>query len=74
MSTIASRILAALVVAAISCRAGYGLGVKIERGRWLQIEADRGTPLLKLHVSQLRLNPAAPWPRSRPTVLQLVSR
>ena len=41
MSTIASRILAALVVAAISCGAGYGLGVKIERGRWLQIEADR---------------------------------
>ena len=41
MSTIASRILAALVVAAISCGSGYGLGVRLERGRWLQIESDR---------------------------------
>ena len=41
MYTIAIRLLAGLVAAALLAGSGYGLGVKIERGRWLQIEADR---------------------------------
>lgn len=33
------------------------------------------SPLLKLHVSQQQLRPAAPWPSSKKeTALQLVSR
>ena len=41
MYTIAIRLLAGLVAAALLAGSGYGLGVRLERGRWLQIESDR---------------------------------
>lgn len=41
MQTLASRVLASIVVAALALAAGYTAGIKIERSRWLQIEVDR---------------------------------
>ena len=41
MSTIASRIFAAMVVAVLGLAMGYTAGIKIERSRWLQLEVDR---------------------------------
>ena len=35
------RVMAGLVVAALLAGSGYSLGVRLERGRWLQIESDR---------------------------------
>lgn len=35
------RVMAGIVAAALLALSGYGLGVRLERGRWLQIELDR---------------------------------
>ena len=53
------RVMAGIVAAALLALSGYGLGVRFGAAAGYRSNSTARTPLLKLHVSQLKLKPDA---------------